>query len=116
MLRGASKVGRNRNLVIGSKKRKRNDFAVLKEANSKQDASTSRCESTQRLESSQQRESEPRLKSAAPDKLTRKPLKHARFDEDSDWIDVSDEDIPNRYQEEQDGIYFTIDGDEYVIL
>lgn len=49
-------------------------------------------------------------------KLTRKQLEHVRFDEDSDWIDICDEAVPDRYEEEECGIYCTMDEDEYILL
>ncbi len=120
--RGSLSVGRKRTSVTGTRKLKRNDSAIFKESSSEQYPSILRYEAIQRLEPNHQSSSEPPSQSAAPGKPTREPRKYVRFDEDSDWVDVYDQDIPDRYQEEQDEIYVTManyvtmNGDEYILL
>ncbi len=117
--RGSPRVGRKRTSLTGTRKLKRNSSAIFKESSSKQDAPTLGC-GGQISDSNHDRghgsENTQLSSPAILGKATRKLLKHVRFDEDSDWIDISDEIVLDRYQEEECGIYCTIDADEYILL
>ncbi len=47
-----------------------------------------------------------------------KKSKHVRFDEDSEWIEISDDDVPGRLEEqdEEDDVIFAIEEDEYILI
>jgi hypothetical protein len=119
MARGSLKVGRKRTSVTGTRKLKRNDSATFKESSLEQDAPTWGC-GVQMSESNHDRgnglENSQISNPATLGKSTRKPLKRVRFDEDSDWIDICDEGVPDRFEEEECGTYCTADEDEYILL
>lgn len=119
MARGSLRVGRKRMSVTGTRKLKRNDSAMSKESSSKQNAPTLGC-GGQISESNHDRgngsENSQFLNTAILGKPARKPVKHVRFDEDSDWIDICNEDVPDQYEEEECGIFCTMGEDEYILL
>jgi hypothetical protein len=117
--RGSLRVGRKRTSLTGTRKLKRNDSAIFKESSSKQDAPTLGCVgqiSISNHDRGHVSENTQFSNPAIPGKPTRKPPKHVRFDEDSDWIDICDEGVPERYEEEECVIYCTMDEDEYILL
>jgi hypothetical protein len=117
--RGSLRVGRKRTSFTGTRKLKRNDSAIFKEPCSKQDAPLLAC-GGQISESNHDRgngsESTQFSNPAILGKPTRKPPKQVRFEEDSDWIDICDEGVLDRYEEEECGSYCRMDEDEYILL
>jgi hypothetical protein len=117
--RGSPRVGRKTTSLTGTRKLKRNSSAIFKESSSKQDAPTLGC-GGQKSESKHDRghgsENSQFSNPATLGIPTRKPPKHVRFDEDSDWTDICDDGVPYGYEEEECGIYCMMDEDEYILL
>ena len=117
--RGSLRVGRKRTSLTGTRNLKRNDSAIFKESSSKQDVPLLGC-GGQISESNHDRgqgsENSQFSNPATLGTPTRKPPKHVRFDEDSDWIYIYGEGVRDVYEEEECGICCTMDEDEYILL
>ena len=107
-------MGRKKSSVNGLRGSRRENQKISKVPKLRQDLnqasqSNNDRKSEKNFETSQ--DSEPTLAVQTP-----KRRKHVRFDEDSEWIDISGYEASNYSTEEGHGDIFTIDEDEYILL
>jgi hypothetical protein len=108
--RGSPKVGRQKTSVTGIRIFKRKNTVTETASSVRQDevnqASKSTCSGGEKFGYTQPSISAP---------TASKSQKHVRFDEDSEWMDISDEEVLDFLEGEEDSGIFMLD-DEYVLL
>lgn len=108
--RGSPNVGRKRTLITGTRIFKRKNTATEKALSMRQDednqTSESTCSRGGKFEYTQPSISAP---------TASKSPKHVQFDEDSEWINISDEEVLDFLEREEDSGIFML-GDDYVVI
>jgi hypothetical protein len=109
--RGSLMVGRKKTSVTGTRRFERKNYTTMKHSNVRQSASEVRCKVDNPAKSNHESETDA-SRSQPPSSIlavqkSKKTPKRVRFDEDSEWIDISDDDVLDCSMEEED---------EYILL
>jgi hypothetical protein len=107
--RGSHSVGRYRTSVTGTRNLKKRETIVLGGVLGQP------CKAIHDETSNHERDMEGHSQ-ALISTQARKPKKHVRFDDDSEWIDLSDDDSVNGAGREEDKSVSVIEEDEYILL
>jgi hypothetical protein len=118
--RGPLMVGRKKTSVTGTRRFERKNYSTVKHSNVRQSASEARCEIDNPAKSNHESETDA-SRSQPPSSIlavqkSKKTPKRVRFDEDSEWIDISDDNVLDCFMEEEDEGIYMIDEDEYILL